>query len=95
MTIKIAQVSATAGEVTLTITYDTPAESNGKLSSFTLKNEDLYERLKQIRELLGRPLTLQDAKQALGAIVNEVRAEKSSVPEDFDFTSVIGVELEA
>ncbi len=94
MTIKITQVSTTTGEVTLQIAYDNLV-GKGELSTFTLKKQDLFERLKQIRELLGRPLTLQDAKQALVAIVNEVRAEKSSVPEDFDFTAFIGVELEA
>lgn len=64
------------------------------MSSFVLKKQDLFERLRKIRELLGRPLTLQDAKLALIAIVNEVRAGKSGVPEDFNFSSVIDVELE-
>ncbi|MCW4045234.1 MAG: hypothetical protein NWE94_06935 [Candidatus Bathyarchaeota archaeon] len=94
MTIKITQVSATTGEVTLQIAFDNPAGS-GAMSTFALKKQDLYDRLKSVRELLGRALTLQDAKQALVAVVNEVRAGKSTVPEDFNFASVIGVELEA
>jgi hypothetical protein len=94
LTVKIAQVSTTTGEVTLQIAYDNPVGS-GAMFTFTLKKQDLFERLKRIRELLGRTLTLQDAKQALVAIVNEVRVGRSSVPEDFNFTGVIGVELEA
>jgi hypothetical protein len=94
LTIKITQVSTTTGEVTLQIAYDNPVGS-GNLYTFTLKKQDLFDRLKRVRELLGRPLTLQDAKQALVAIVNEVRAGKSSVPEDFSFAQVIDVELEA
>ena len=94
MTIKITQVSTSTGEVTLTIVYDNPAGS-GTVFTFTLKKQDLFERLRRIRELLGRPLTLQDAKYALIAVVNELRAGRIGVPEDFNFSSVIDVELEA
>ena len=94
MTIKITQVSISNGEVTLTIAYDNPAGSE-IMFTFALKKQDLYERLRRIRELLGRPLSLQDAKYALIAIVNELRAGKLGVPEDFNFAAVIDVELEA
>ena len=93
MTIKITQVSISTGEVLLTIVYDNPAGS-GTMFTLTLKKQDLFERLRRIRELLGRPLTLQDAKYALIAIVNELRAGRIGVPEDFNFSSVIDVELE-
>jgi hypothetical protein len=91
--VTIAQVSTTTGEVTLTIVYDNPAGS-GTMFTFLLKKQDLFDRLRKIRELLGRQLTLQDAKLALLVIVNELRAGKSGVPEDFNFSSVIDVELE-
>ncbi|MCW4002408.1 MAG: hypothetical protein NWE95_00640 [Candidatus Bathyarchaeota archaeon] len=93
MTVKITQVSTTTGEVTLTIAYDNPAGS-GTMFAFALKKQDLFERLRRIRELLGRPLTLQDAKLALLVIINELRAGRISVPEDFNFGAVIDVELE-
>ncbi len=93
MTIKITQVSISTGEVLLTIAYDNPAGS-GTMFTFALKKQDLFERLRRIRELLGRPLTLQDAKFALIVIVNELRAGRIGVPEDFNFSSVIDVELE-
>jgi hypothetical protein len=94
MTVKITQVSATAGEVVLTVAYDNPKEST-TMSTFKLRKQDLVDRLIQIRSLLGRPLTLTDAKQALVEIINEVRSGQQGVPEDFDFTPYIGVELEA
>lgn len=94
MTIKITQVSASSGEIILTITYDNPAGS-GLLSTFQLHKQDLGDRLIQVRTLLGRPLTITDAKQALVAIINEVRKGMSGVPEQFDFTPYINVELEA
>lgn len=94
MTIKITQVSASSGDIILIITYDNPVGS-GQLSTFQLSKQDLVNRLIQVRTLLGRPLTLTDAKQAIVAIINEVRKGQSGIPEQFDFTPYIGVELEA
>jgi hypothetical protein len=93
MTIKITAVSAANGEVVLTISYDNP-EGSGVLSILKLRKQDLVDRLIQIRSLLGRPLTITDAKQALIEIINEVRQGRQGVPEDFDFTPYIGAELE-
>lgn len=94
MTIKVTQVSVSTGEVTMTVAYDNPAGS-GIMFTFSLKKQDLFERLRRVRELLGRPITLQDAKLALIVVVNELRAGRSGVPEDFNFAGVIDVELEA
>lgn len=78
----------------LTIIYDNPSGS-GTLFTFKLRKQDLVDRLIEVKTLLGRPLTIADAKQALIAIVNEVRAGKTGIPEDFSFTPYIGIELEA
>lgn len=94
MTIKISQVQTTGGDATLVLTFDNPSGS-GNLSTFTVRMQDLVDRLITVRNLLGRPLTLTDARQALVAIINEVRKGKSGVPERFDFAPYIGVELEA
>ena len=93
MTIKITQVSTSTGEVALTITYDNPAGS-GQMFSYGLRKQDLFDRLIQIRGLLGRALTITDAKQALVEIINEVRRNVAGIPQDFDFTPFINVELE-
>lgn len=93
MTIKITAVSASTGEISLTLTYDNP-KGSGTTFSFQLRKQDLVDRLITIRSLLGRPLTLTDAKQAIVEVINEVRIGQSGVPENFDFTPYIGVELE-
>ena len=94
MTIKITSVSAASGEIVLTIAYDNPRGS-GNFFSYKLKKTELYQRLREIEELLGRAITLTDAQEALVAIINEVRTNKSSIPADFDFTQYLNTELEA
>ncbi len=93
MTIKISQVQTSSGEIVLTVTYDNP-KGSGKLVSYSLHYRDLIDRLVQLKSLLGRALTLTDAQQALVEIINEVRANQTGVPQNFDFTPYVGVELE-
>jgi hypothetical protein len=92
--IKITQVTVENGEINLTITYDMPDEAT---KTFKLNYLDLVERLKTVRQLLGRPLTVKDAKEALIAIVNQIRAGKKDLPESFlaALQSSVGVDLEA
>ena len=92
--IKITQVTVENGEINLTITFDMPDETT---KTFKLNYLDLVERLKTVRQLLGRPLTVKDAKEALVAIVNQVRAGKKDLPESFlaALQSSVGVDLEA
>ena len=92
--IKITQVTVENGEINLAITYDVPDETT---KIFKLNYLDLVERLKTVRQLLGRPLTVKDAKEALVAIVNQVRAGKKDLPESFlaALQSSVGVDLEA
>jgi hypothetical protein len=94
MTIKITQVSTSNGEVILTITYDNPAGS-GQMFTYNLRKQDLFDRLTQIRGLLGRALTITDAKLALVEIINELRRNAAGIPQDFDFIPFTNVELEA
>jgi hypothetical protein len=93
MTIKITSVQASGGEIILTISFDNPSGS-GTMKIFTLHLQDLVDRLIQVKSLLGRALTLADASQALVEIINEARKGQTGVPEHFDFTPYIGVELE-
>lgn len=89
--IKITQIDVAHGDVRLTVQF-----SDGTLTrTEIIRFQDLIDKLKVVRELLGRPLKLQDAREALIAIVNEFRAGKRSIPEQFDLASWIGVDLEA
>jgi hypothetical protein len=93
MTIKITQVASTTGQIVLTITYDNP-KGSGNISTFQLSYQDLKDRLIQVAALLGRSVSLTDAQQALIEIINEVRQNQAGIPQDFNFTPYIGVELE-
>jgi hypothetical protein len=93
MTVKITQVNATSGEILLTLTYDNP-KGSGNFATFSLKKSDLCDRLIEVRLLLDRSITLTDAKEAILAIINEVRKGKTGIPEDFNFAPFINVELE-
>ena len=92
--IKITQVTVENGEINLTISYDMPDKTT---KTFKLNYLDLVERLKNIRQLLGRPLTVKDAKEVLITIVNQTRAGKQDLPESFlaALQSSVGVDLEA
>lgn len=93
MTIKISQIQTSSGEIILSVTYDNPKGSE-ITSSFILHYRDLVDRLVQVQNLLGRALTLTDAQQVLVKIINEVRSNQSGIPQNFDFTPYVGVELE-
>lgn len=93
MTIKITSVSTSSGEIVLAVAYDNPSGS-GTMFSVNVRKEDLFNRLIQIKALLGRPLTLTDARQVLVEIVNEIRVGKTGIPENFDFSPYINLELE-
>jgi len=92
--IKITQVTVENGEINLTISYDLP---DGTTKTFRLNYLDFADRLKIVRQLLGRSLMLKDAQEALIAIVNEVRAGKKLLPESFlaSLQAAVGVDLEA
>lgn len=93
MTIKISSVSTSGGEIVLAVAFDSPSGS-GTMFTTSVRKEDLVNRLIQVKSLLGRALTLTDARQVLVEIVNEIRAGKTGIPENFDFSPYINVELE-
>ena len=77
----------------LTVTYDNP-KGSGTLRTFQLSYRDLINRLVQVSGLLGRNVTLTDAQEALVEIINEVRKNQADIPQNFNFTPYISVELE-
>ena len=89
--IKIVNVTTLHGEVTLTIEYDLETETH----TLTITESNLAERLKALKKLVGRQLTLQDMKDVLIQIVNEARADKQTLLERFDFEPYINVDLES
>ena len=88
--IKITQVDRTHGKVTLTVKYDY------KEANYTIQipNHELLERMKKLRQLVGRTLTLQDLKDVFVALINEFRAGRQPLLTVFPYEDYIGVDLE-
>jgi len=89
--IKITQVQRTTGDVYIRLDYD----QDGKTNTLTIDTREIVERLKQVRSLLGRPLTLTDLRQIVVTMVNEIRQGKQPLLEVFPYENYIGVDLEA
>jgi hypothetical protein len=88
--IKLKRVVTENAEIVLLFDYD----QGGKTLSVKISYEDIRVRLKQVKDFLGRPLVLQDAKLVIIKIINEVRANNIPLLERFDFNQFIGVDLE-
>jgi hypothetical protein len=89
--IKLKQVQTSLGDAYLTFDYD----KDGVVSTVTINKQDIVERLKTVKQKLGRALTVQDAKFIIIRLVNDLREGKTPLTEDFDYTQFIGVDLEA
>ena len=88
--IKLKQVLTENAEIVLLFEYD----QGGKMLNVKISYEDIRVRLKQVKDFLGRPLLLQDAKLVVIKMINEVRASKIPLLERFDFSQFVGVDLE-
>jgi hypothetical protein len=83
-------VSSQLGETVLRFEY-----SDGVVTKTVDINEaDLRERLKTVKNIIGRSLTLQDVKEVLLQIFAEIRSGKKPLRELFDYTQFIDVDLE-
>ncbi|MEM2177025.1 MAG: hypothetical protein QXN34_06835 [Archaeoglobaceae archaeon] len=89
--IKIKQVKTKAGETLLLIEADFP---DGSIKTVEVDYSEVEERLRKIKELLEREPTEQDFKDALKAIVNEMRTAKKPLEKKFPFEQYINVDLE-
>jgi len=89
--IKLTAVSTVNGEVTLTFQVDFP---DSTIRTVQIPLAEIVEKLKTVKQVLGRNVTVQDAKDVIVTLVNQIRQEKSPLTERFDFTPYIGVDLE-
>lgn len=88
--IKLSSVSTSGGDTTLTFSFD----NAGQTFTVQIPLSDILDRLKAVKKVLGRPLTLADAKLVIIQIVNELRAGSLPLSERFDFGPFIGLDLE-
>ncbi len=89
--IKLTQVQRSTGDVYLTFQYDL----SGQVLTVVIDAKEIVDRLKLLRELVGRPLTTTDMKNVVVAIINEIRAGKLPLVETFPYENYIDINLEA
>ncbi|MEM2921747.1 MAG: hypothetical protein QXF26_05455 [Candidatus Bathyarchaeia archaeon] len=93
--IKIIQVNRVGGEILITFNYDRPGEDPPQLYTVTVRAEEIHNRLREVKKLLGRPLTAQDLRQVTITLINELREGRKPLLETFRYEDYIGLDLEA
>ncbi len=88
--IKIRKVVSSANNTFLTIDYDL----DGKVFSVNINAIDIEEKMKELRELLGRELTEQDLKDVIRSFINKIRKGERPFPQRFDYSKLINEDLE-
>ncbi|MCP8308672.1 MAG: hypothetical protein H3Z53_09325 [archaeon] len=88
--IELRQITVTHGETQFVFDYDL----EGKTISIIINKRDLNEKLKALRDLLGRDLTLQDLKDVIKSVITQIRKGETPFQQDFDYSELIGVDLE-
>ena len=91
MTIIITQVRRDTGEVILTIEYSSDAGTE----TIEVDADQIVDRLKTLRGLVGRKPTQSEAREIVVQLINEIRAGKQPIVETTPWEDYIGVDLEA
>jgi len=89
--IRLKQVTVEQGVTAFFFEYDLAAVTYEK----KIDEREIVEKLKSLSALLGRKPTLQDLREIILQIVNEVRKGRQPFLERFDYSQFIGVDLEA
>jgi len=89
--IKLKQVTTVLGKGSLIFEADFP---DGTVKNVQIDLSDLEDRLKQLRTLLGRDLTVADLKDVVKTVISQVRQGQTPFPQKFDYSSLIGVDFE-
>ncbi len=85
--IRLTQITSTRGKTIFTFAYDA--------STVEIERDVLDDKLRQVKDLLGRDITLNDVRNVVITLINDVRAGKDIPIAKFDFEKYIGVDLEA
>lgn len=91
MTVIITQVKRDTAEVILTIEYSTDTVTE----TVRVDAEQIVDRFKKLRSLLGRKPTMDEARDAVVAIIKELREGEQPLVEIIPWEEYIGVDLEA
>ena len=94
--IKITQVSRANGAVTLPVTYTTGRKIGDPPVDETAQVViDDKDRMRQLKSLLPRQLTLVDLKWILVGIINDLRGGKQAVTAVLPYEDYLNTDLEA
>ena len=88
--IKLKQITTGLGRCYFMFHYDYEKET----FVTKIKCGEVIRRLKLLRKQTGQPITLQNVKQIIIEIINELRDDQRPLPETFDLTPYINVDLE-
>ena len=89
--IQLIQITTEQGITSFIFEYDL----QGQTLTLEMDEREVIEKAREFRMLLGRNPTVQDVKEIVVQIVNEVRAGKKPFLERYDYSKWIGVDLEA
>lgn len=90
--IKMKQVIAVRGETTLIFEVDFP---DGSVRDVMIPLSDIYDRAKELKQIVNREITLADVRDIVRGIVEQMRRGRMPLIERIDFSQYIGVDLEA
>lgn len=88
--IKLKQVKTELNKAILVFDVD----FQGLTKTVEIDETEILERLKKVRQLLGRSLTVEDLKNVVITIMDELRKGKKPLSEKFDYSQFIGVDFE-
>ena len=89
--IKLKQIKTALNSAVLLFEVDFP---DGSTKTVEVDVTMLEDRLKQVMQLLGRNLTADDLKDVLKTLFNQIRQGQTPFQQKFDYTALIGVDLE-
>ena len=89
--IRLVQITTEQGITSFIFEYDL----EGEILRLDINEREIIEKAREFCVLLGRNPTVQDLKEIVIQIVNEVRAGKRPFLEKYDYSKWIDVDLEA
>jgi len=89
--IRLIRVETEHGITSFVFEYDL----EGEILTLEIDEREIIEKAREFRRILGRNPTMQDLKEIVIQIVNEVRAGKRPFLDKYDYSKWIGVDLEA
>ena len=89
--IRLIRIDIEQGITSFLFEYD----SEGEILTLEINEREIIERARDFCKLLGRSPSVQDLKDIVIQIVSEVRAGKRPFLEKYDYSKLMGVDLEA